>query len=222
MINLHAKNNIFALLMQFINFESYMNILDKIFSVKKIGYKIHINFLGIKFSRTDWKMKCKDVTYKLYKYCTKDVTKKLLEEWYFEKTGNMLNLDNPITFNEKIQWLKLYDSTPAKTKLADKYLVKEWVNNKLGEDICIPLLGVWDRADDIDFEKLPDKFVLKCNHGAGYNIVVKNKKHLDIKKTVQKLNSWLKENYAYKYGFEMHYASIPRKIIAEKYICALN
>ena len=128
----------------------------------------------------------------------------------------MLDLENPKTFNEKIQWLKLYDSTPLKTRLADKYLVRDWVKEKIGEEYLIPLLGVWDKFDDIDFDKLPDRFVLKCNHGCAYNIIVKDKSKFNKKEARKKINKWMKENFAYKTGLELHYADIPRKIIAEE------
>ena len=77
-----------------------------------------------------------------------------LAKWYKKKTGETLDLDNPKTFNEKMQWLKLYDSTPIKTRLADKYLVRDWVKEKIGEQYLVPLLGVWERCEDIDFDKL--------------------------------------------------------------------
>lgn len=143
---------------------------------------------------------------------------KELSNWYYKVMGEELNLDNPRTYNEKIQWTKLYDSTKLKAKLADKYLVRSWVKEKIGEDYLIPLLGVWNRAKDIDFNKLPNQFVLKCNHGSGYNIIVRDKSKLDIKETVQKLNKWMKEDFAFKFGYEMHYHYIKRKIIAEKFI----
>ncbi|MBR1825780.1 MAG: glycosyltransferase [Alphaproteobacteria bacterium] len=127
------------------------------------------------------------------------------------------NLDSPRTFNEKIQWLKLYDSTPIKTRLADKYLVRDWVKEKIGEEYLIPLLGVYDKFEDIDFAKLPDKFVIKCNHGCSYNIIVKDKSQLDLTDVKAKLDKWMNENYAF-HAFELHYRDIQPKIIIEKYI----
>ena len=141
-----------------------------------------------------------------------------LQLWYQNVTGKYLNLDNPRTFNEKIQWLKLYDSTPLKTRLADKYLVREWVKEKIGEKYLIPLLGVYDKFDDIDFDKLPNQFVIKCNHGCGYNIIVKDKKTLDFPQIKQKINTWMNENFAFHLGYEMQYRDIQRKIIIEQFI----
>ncbi len=143
--------------------------------------------------------------------------KQQLQNWYSRVTGKYLNLDNPRTFNEKIQWLKLYDSTPLKTRLADKYLVRDWVKEKIGEQYLIPLLGVYDKFEDIDFAKLPNKFVIKCNHGSGYNIIVKDKTKLDLKDTKEKLDKWMSENFAFKAGFELHYRDIKPKIIIEEY-----
>lgn len=141
-----------------------------------------------------------------------------LFKWYKKVTGCNLNLDNPQTFNEKIQWLKLYDSTPLKTRLADKYLVRDWVKEKIGEQYLIPLLGVYDKFEDIDFEELPDQFVIKCNHGSGYNIIVTDKEKLNLYDTKQKINKWMKENYAFKYGFELHYRDIKPLIIIEEFL----
>ena len=140
-----------------------------------------------------------------------------LKSWYFAVTGQTLDLKNPKTFNEKIQWLKLNDSTRLKTKLADKYLVRKWIKKKIGEKYLIPLLGCWKNFDDINFDKLPNKFVLKCNHGSGYNIIVTDKSKLDIAETREKINEWMAEDYSSR-GFEWHYSAIPRKIIAEEYI----
>ena len=144
---------------------------------------------------------------------------KALKQWYKRTTGEPLDLDNPKTFNEKIQWLKLYDSTPLKTRLADKYLVRDWVREKIGEEYLIPLLGVWDSFDEIDFDKLPDRFVLKANHGSAWNIIVKDKSALDIEDARSKFNAWLQTNYAFvNGGLELHYMNIRPKIIAEAFI----
>jgi len=160
----------------------------------------------------------KKFEYKLTKYMSPDKYPQYLTDWYYSTTGEHLDLNNPKTFNEKIQWLKLNDSTPLKTRLADKYLVRDWVKEKIGEEYLIPLLGVWDSFDDIDFDKLPDKFVLKCNHGSGYNIIVKDKSQLDLADAKKKIDYWLNEDFAFRNGLELHYSAIPRKVIAEKFI----
>lgn len=131
--------------------------------------------------------------------------------------GKNLNLDKPETFNEKLQWLKLYDHNPYYTALVDKYKVREYISNKIGEEYLIPLLGVWDCADDIDFDLLPDQFVLKCNHDQGSVIVCRDKTQLDIKKTKRLLNHRLKKNHYYTLR-EWPYKNVSRKIICEKYM----
>lgn len=156
--------------------------------------------------------------YSYYEQLSSDKYADELKIWYKKITGEDLNLENPQTYNEKIQWLKLYDSTPIKTRLADKYLVREWVKERIGEQYLIPLLGVWDSFDDIDFDKLPNQFVLKANHGCGWNIIVKDKKEFDINDAKRKFNVWMKTNFAFQFGLELHYMNISPKIIAEEYL----
>ena len=134
-----------------------------------------------------------------------------------KQCGQKIDWENPKTFREKIQWMKLYDSTPIKTRLADKYLVRQWVADKIGEQYLIPLLGVWDNFDDIDFDLLPNQFVLKCNHGCGYNIIVRDKKTFDKQAAREKINAWLDLDFG-TFLYELHYNNIKKKIIAEKFI----
>lgn len=148
--------------------------------------------------------------------------KKNIENAYFQYCGKKLKLNkentgNLKTFSEKMQWLRVYDNSPLKTQLADKYLVREWVKNKIGEEYLIPLLGAWENFDDIDFEKMPASFVLKCTHGCGYNIVVPEKSVFNIAEAKIKMDGWMEENFAHYYG-EIHYSTIKPRIIAEKYI----
>ena len=133
--------------------------------------------------------------------------------------GYELNLDNPKSFNEKIQWIKLYYNDPLMTKCADKYLVREYIKEKIGEEYLIPLLGVWDRAEDIDFDSLPNQFVLKTNWGWAQNIIVKDKSSINIQETIHKLNDWLQPyNNMYYSTYEWQYKNIKPKIICEKYL----
>ena len=148
----------------------------------------------------------------LFKYVPVKCYPVYLKDFYFHKTGKQLDLENPQTFNEKIQWLKLYDSTPLKTKLADKYLVRDWVKEKIGEEYLIPLLGVWENFDDIDFDKLPDKFVLKANHGSAWNIIVTDKNSFDKKSAKKKFDKWLRTDYSLK-SFETHYRNIKNSCV---------
>ena len=156
--------------------------------------------------------------YQYYEQLPPEKYEKELKLWFFRRTGETLDLEHPKTFNEKIQWLKLYDSTPIKTRLADKYLVRDWIKGKIGEEYLVPLLGVWDSFDEIDFDQLPVQFVLKANHGAGWNFIVKDKFQLDRKAAKKAFDIWLQKNYAFCSGLELHYMNIPPKIIAEKYL----
>ena len=131
-----------------------------------------------------------------------------------------LDLKNPSTFNEKLQWLKLYylPQNPLVTKCADKYAVREYIKQKGYEDKLVPLLGVWDNANKIDWDNLPNKFILKCNHGCAYNIIVKNKDTENKKSVVKQLNKWLKEDFG-AYNIELHYSNIkPRVITCERFL----
>ena len=134
---------------------------------------------------------------------------------YKKGTGRKLNLKDPKDYNEKVQWLKVYSDTSLWTDLADKYKVREYIEKCGLKGILVDLYGVWDRAEDIDFNTLPDKFVLKTNHGHGKNLFVRNKEQLNINETRNKFNIWLKERYGL-ISFEPHTWNIPRKIIAEE------
>ena len=132
--------------------------------------------------------------------------------------GRKLNLKEPKTFNEKLQWLKLYDRKAEYTTYVDKYKVREYIAEKLGEEYLIPLLGVWDNPDDIDFDALPDQFVLKCNHNSGTGMCIcTDKSKLNITKVKKELKKGLKENYYFR-GREWPYKNVERKITCEKFL----
>ncbi|MBR4325276.1 MAG: glycosyl transferase [Bacteroidales bacterium] len=131
--------------------------------------------------------------------------------------GKKLDLKNPKTFNEKLQWLKLYDRKSEYTTMVDKYLVKKYVADKIGDEYIIPTLGVWNSADEIDFDSLPKQFVLKCNHNSGGLVICKDKSKLDIAEVKEKLSHALREDYYIK-GREFPYKNVQRKIIAEKFM----
>lgn len=139
---------------------------------------------------------------------------------YKDRQGYDLDWNNLQTYSEKMQWEKLFDKDERKVVCADKYCVREWVKDKIGEEYLIPLLGVWDCAKDIDFSKLPDQFVLKTNCGSGDVVIVRDKSKIskrDIRGYRKKLEYFLNM----KFGFntcELHYNAIKPKIIAEKFI----
>lgn len=136
--------------------------------------------------------------------------------------GRTLNLKNPSTYNEKIQWLKLNDHSPLYHKLADKYLVRQYVTEKVGSCYLIPLISAWDSPDEIDFSKLPKSFVIKCNHNSGRGMILcKDKETLDKKRALQEIKKGFNEDY-FMLGREWAYKNIQKKIICEEYIKGLS
>lgn len=148
------------------------------------------------------------------------------DKWFLSlmfrsKMGYWMNWTHPKTFNEKLQWLKIYDRNPLYTQLVDKYEVRKYIAKEIGEEYLVPLLGVWNNADDIDFNKLPNQFVLKCTHDSGSIIICKNKEYFDIAEAKQKLANALKVNY-YTLSREWPYKNVKPQIIAEKYLEPTN
>lgn len=134
---------------------------------------------------------------------------------YKIKTGRTLHLDSPQTYSEKLNWLKIYDRNPLYTKLVDKYEVRDYVKEKIGEEYLFPLLGVWDKFEDIDFDKLPNRFVLKCTHDFGSVVIVNDKANFDKEAAKKTINSELKYNFFYR-GREWAYKNVKPRIIAEE------
>lgn len=143
--------------------------------------------------------------------------KKNLKQQYYNVFGKKLNLRNPKTISEKMFWLRMYDNTKEKTILTDKILVREWVKNKIGGDYLIPILGIYDSFEQINFDILPDSFVIKTNHGSATNLIVRNKKAFDKEFAKNKINEWLSTNYFYHAG-EIQYKDIKPRILIEKYM----
>lgn len=152
--------------------------------------------------------------YGLFNFLPDSIDIRLL---YLAHMGKLPDLTSPKTFNEKLNWLKLCDRNPLYTTLVDKCAVKQWVVDKIGEQYVIPTLGVWNKFDDIDFDKLPNQFVLKCTHDSGSYVICKDKAKLDKRAARKKLTTALKRNFYYV-GREYPYKNAPPRIIAEKYI----
>lgn len=131
--------------------------------------------------------------------------------------GEKLNLKNPRKYNEKLQWLKLHDRNPDYPVMVDKYAVREYITKKLGEEYLIPCYGVWDKFDEIDFDKLPDAFVLKCTHDSGSVILCPDKAKFDREAARLKIQKAYKRNYYHTYR-EWPYKSVKPRIIAEQYM----
>lgn len=147
-------------------------------------------------------------------YCKSFANK--LCEIFKKRTNRILNLSNPKTLSEKIQWLKIYDCTFLKTFCADKIAIHNYCKSKLNEDICIPILGIYDKIEEIDFSKLPNKFVIKYNFGSTYNVIVKDKSKLNLNEIKKKFEFWKNDNYSFK-SIELQYLNIPKKIFIEEY-----
>lgn len=136
---------------------------------------------------------------------------------YWAILDRRLNLKNPQTFNEKLQWLKLHNRRPEYTMMVDKYEVKNYIAERIGREYIIPTLGVWDRFEDIDFDMLPEQFVLKCTHDSGGLVIVHDKSKLDKTAARKTIERSLKKNY-YLYGREWPYQNVKPRIIAEQYM----
>jgi hypothetical protein len=136
---------------------------------------------------------------------------------YFVMTRKILNLNKPVTFNEKIQWIKVYGGLEKYTGYVDKLRVKKYINQIIGDQYFVPTIGVWDRFEDIPFDQLPQQFVLKATHGSGYVFVCRDKSTLDINSLKKTVNKWLHENFYIKTR-ERQYMGCKPKIICEKYL----
>lgn len=135
----------------------------------------------------------------------------------FRAYKKILNLKQPKYFGEKIQWIKIFANLEQYGDLVDKYKVREYISNTIGEEYLINLIDVYDDVESIDFDKLPDKFVLKGNHGSGYNIICNDKEKLNINKSKKQLKKWINEDYS-KIKKEPQYKNVKRKIVCEEFI----
>jgi hypothetical protein len=133
------------------------------------------------------------------------------------ETGYKLNLNNPLTYNEKLQWIKLYDRKPEYTMYVDKFAVRDYIRKTIGEEYLIPLINVYYSVSDIDWDSLPNRFILKCTHGSGCNIICRDKSTLDIEQSKKNLNQWMKKKW-YWFGREWSYKDIKPRIICEQFI----
>ncbi len=140
-----------------------------------------------------------------------------LEYWYKQITGDDLNIHRPKSFNEKIQWIKAFERDERKTIYTDKYKVREYVKERIGEKYLISNIGVWDKFEDIPFETFPEQFVLKTTHGSSQNLIVKDKSKFDKKAAQNIFKEWLNINHTF-IALERHYYDIKPRIIAEQFV----
>lgn len=161
-------------------------------------------------------------SYKARKKYTPDRYSQLIMDEWTKRGFEPFDLKNPQTYRQKIQWAEIYEKNPLKTTLTDKVAVRDWVAEKIGEEYLIPLLGVYENAEDIDYNKLPKSFAIKMNHSSGMNIIVKDKSNINIKKINAQLTKWLNIDYAFYGTFQPHYLGIKPKIMIEKYTADKN
>jgi len=159
----------------------------------------------------------KEKSYEEHKQMDRKYYRYEIEDMYYRRIGKTLNLDVPKTYNEKINYQKIYNYDEKFSRLTDKYTVRKWVEKKIGKTYLNELFGYWGNAEQIDFNQLPNQFVLKLNHGCGWNIIVRDKSKLNIKRAKEQLENWKKLNFAY-YSLEMQYESIKPLILCEKYL----
>lgn len=185
------------------------------FAIRKF-VREHFSAEVIDFLRSIRNLFFKERNYEFYASLAPEKYEKEICSAFRKTFGKKMSYNTVKSFNEKIQYLRCYDNSNLKTLCADKYRVRSYVSEKIGEKYLIELLGVWDRFEEINFDLLPERFVLKTNHGSGFNIVVQDKSKLDIDDACSKLQQWMNLNFAY-FFLELHYRGIERKIIAEKY-----
>lgn len=154
---------------------------------------------------------------KKYNRMSSEQKRKLIEKQYKYVMGHNMNWNNPRTFSEKIQIIKTEGVTDSMRSLVDKYSVREWIKNTIGEEYLVPLCGVYKCAEEIEWESLPNQFCIKTNHGSAMNIVIKDKSTVDKKRVKSLIHAWMKRPFD-MVGYEMQYQEIERKIIIEKYI----
>lgn len=136
---------------------------------------------------------------------------------FFKTFNRKLNLKNPKTFNEKLMWLKLFEDDTIKTKLTDKFLVRNYLKDIDYSNLLVELYGVYEQVKEIDFDSLPNSFVLKCTHASGYNIICPNKNQLNLENTKKQITRWMNTDFSV-FNVEPHYSKIKPRIIIEKYI----
>ena len=152
---------------------------------------------------------------KKYNRMSSEQKRKLIEKQYKYVMGHNMNWNNPRTFSEKIQIIKTEGVTDSMRSLVDKYSVREWIKNTIGEEYLVPLCGVYKCAEEIEWESLPNQFCIKTNHGSAMNIVIKDKSTVDKKRVKSLIHAWMKRPFD-MVGYELQYQGIERKIIIEK------
>ena len=168
-------------------------------------------------------VKIMNIKYRLFNYLRKIKFTNILSDktflkiLYFVKMEKKLDLENPQTYSEKLQWLKLHDRNPEYTKMVDKYEAKEYVRKIIGDQYIIPTIGIYNSFDEINFDELPNQFVIKCTHDSGGLVIVKDKNSIDLNSIKRKINTSLRRNYYYS-NREWPSENVKPRIIIEKYM----
>ena len=189
----------------------------KLFSIRRTTRKTVVKIGFLKFS-----MRNRKFSPERLRATPESEYPALLEEWYRLSTGERLDLRAPRTFRQKIQWLKLYGDMETMRRLADKVRVRDYVAAKIGERRLIDVLGVYKKAEEIDWAALPRRFVLKPNHASGWVKVVEDKTALDIPAVCREADGWLAEDYSVVDGFQMQYRGIPPRLVVERHLGELT
>jgi len=161
----------------------------------------------------------------LRKYCLRQLKKmtflppRIYAHFLYEYfTGKKLNLENPVEFNEKIQWYKVFYHPKTLNQLVDKYAVREYVEEKIGDKYLNEIYGIYEKPEEVDFDQLPNKFVIKATHASSYNLICDDKSKLEIDKSRRLFKKWLNRNQYYRTGQEWAYKDVTPRLIAEKFI----
>ena len=184
-----------------------------------------MNIIKKKWENLKYKLnfKYKIIDSEKFKKLTEEDVRYALEVQFKHELGCKLNLDNPKTFNEKIQWLKFYYRDPLMTKCTDKVAAREYIKDIAGEKYLVPCLGVYNKPNEIEFDKLPNQFIIKTNWGCRQNVACIDKSTFDVNDAITKLTKWVKPKMNFYYAhFEWQYKDIKPKIICEKFLLGKN
>ncbi len=172
-----------------------------------------VRFLFLKFTFKD-----RELDPKRLRKTPESEYPRLLGKWYGRMTGEVLDLDHPKTFNQKLQWIKLHVNRDLMTRLADKIAVRDYVSEKIGERYLVPIVGIYAHASEINWDDLPPRFVLKPNHGSHWLEIIEDKCSVDRKTVLHSADSWLTKDYTFSHGFELHYAGIRPRLMIERHL----
>lgn len=201
--------------------EIVVNTTRKVWLFRKIAKKLRIKNTKAYAKYKEFKNAARSkITLLMYLNETDTIhwsDKTFLKKFYKYTFNKKLNLKNPRTFNEKLQWIKLYDRNPKYTRMVDKYEAKKYVSEIIGEEYIIPTYGIYDSVSQIDFNALPDKFVIKCTHSSGFVIVCKDKNKLNVEKVKNQITQCLNRDY-FKHKREWPYKNVKPRIIIEKFM----